>query len=158
LDKNNLLLRINAEQLLNRVLRYHRLVNLNAPEIIRASELKMILQSLCKAVDVTSDKSTDSRDGSHKDYIDRQLVKKWSNYVDNFFEGATEETIEALRYDVNSQLSSRSVELSEFVEMEKEYEELEVLHSEANVTTLDQHKSKKQMQEIFEELGLPYKD
>ncbi|WP_053365781.1 hypothetical protein [Bacillus sp. FJAT-27245] len=139
MEEKELLLKLNAEQLLMRVIRYNQLVHLDAPEIVRASELRMILESLCKAV-----ASTKAYPGEcHKDFIQEPLVEKWSKHNEDFFRGADEETLELLRYHVNRNLSGRAKAIIEIIEEEREEEEREQLHKQHGVTDIDDYKFKK---------------
>ncbi|RDU38138.1 hypothetical protein DRW41_00780 [Neobacillus piezotolerans] len=150
MEEKELLLKLNAEQLLMRVIRYNNLVYLQAPEMVRASELRMILESLCKAV-----ASTKAYPGeSHKDFIKGPLVEKWAKDNEDFFRGADEESLELLQYHVNRNLSGRAEAIFKIMVEEKEEEERERLHKQHGVTDIEDYQFKKIFDEVFSETEL----
>jgi hypothetical protein len=149
MEKNELLLKLNAEQLLSRVIRYNKLVNINAPEIVRASELQMILESLCKAVNETNEYPVQLGKTSHKDFIKKTVLEKWVRHQNQFFKNASEETLVQLKYNANRGLLSRAEEITKVVEDEKEEIELEQLYMNKRVTDIEIYKVKKMFEELF---------
>ncbi|WP_316569475.1 hypothetical protein [Neobacillus sp. YIM B06451] len=147
MEEKELLLKLNAEQLLMRVIRYNHFVYLNAPEPVRSSELRMILESICKAVASTKAFQGQS-ELSHKDFINEHLVNKWAKENEDFFRGADEESLEQLQYHVNRKLSGRVEAIIRVIEEEKEEEELEQLHKQHGVADLELYRLKK----IFDEI------
>lgn len=150
MEEKELLLKLNAEQLLMRVIRYNNLVYLEAPEVVRASELRMILESICKAVS-----STKAYPGeSHKDFNKEHLVEKWAKHNEDFFRGADEESLELLRYHVNRNLSHRAEAIMAIIKEEKEEEERERLHKQHGVIDIEDYQFKKMFDESFSETEL----
>lgn len=152
-----LLSKLNTEQLLMRVIRYHKLVNLGAPVHLRSNELVLILQSICNAISDMPDYAG-ATDSTHenvrfKDFIDEEHVLKYSKYHENFFKDATEETLNVHRYKVNESLLSRLDELNDLAEILKKEEELEVLHKKSGISNLEQYKLEKEMKKDLKEWG-----
>lgn len=137
---NNLILKLNAEQILKHVLRYNKLVNLGAPETVRSSELQMILIALCKAIDATRE---GPQTPNHKEFINEELVKEKSKFIEEYFEGADEAKLITIKCAVYDLFESRTKEFLEFLEMKRE--------EEANKGTID-IKDYKKMKAILKEL------
>lgn len=148
MSNEDFLLKLNAEQLLMRVIRYNKLVHLQAPEIIRASELQLILESLCKAVDATKAFPVESDKTNHKDFIKKPILKKWVKYNEEFFKNADEDTLDTIRYAVNESLTNRADEIYSIREFNKEQDELEELHSRRGVADIEKYKLKKMFKSI----------
>ncbi|WP_226646178.1 hypothetical protein [Mesobacillus subterraneus] len=140
MDNNDLILKLNAEQILKHALRYNKLVNYGAPDIVRSSELKLLLTSLCKAIDSTRESGETP---NHKDFIDEELVKEKSKFIDDDYNSADESKLFALKYGVYDLFASRTNEFLDFLEVKKE--------EEAHEGTIDIEDYKK-MKVIFKEL------
>ena len=115
MTKNELVLQLSIERVLKHALRYDQMRSLGVPSIILSSELKMLLQFLCKIVD-----STDGLD--HKNIIDPKQVEEYSSFVDEYFEGANEEDLYLNRNRVYGNFKHRIEELYQYLKMEEEEE------------------------------------
>ncbi|TYS12982.1 hypothetical protein FZC78_22625 [Rossellomorea vietnamensis] len=146
--KEKILLRLNAEQLLMRVSRYNSLVHYGAPEVVRASELQMILETLCKAVEATREIPVEETATSHKSFIKKDVVNKWARHNEEFFQHATQETLDNLQFYVNRSLTNRAEEIMEIAEWEKEQELLEKLHDKHGIVSIENYKFKTNMDEM----------
>jgi hypothetical protein len=150
---DSLLLKINTEELLKRVLRYHTFVNKGAPDHIKSSELTLILQSICKAIDMTSVRGVTTNTTNHKDFISEEIVGKWSKFSDERFGEATEESLVQIRYNVYESLLARLNTLNTYADIKKEHEVLDESPNENSLSDLEKLRLKKQMIKDLKELG-----
>ncbi|MFB6471257.1 hypothetical protein ACFCW7_00190 [Paenibacillus glucanolyticus] len=137
MNKNELVLQLCIERVLIHALRYDHMRSLGVPKLILSSELKMLLQFLCKIVD-----STDGLD--HKDIIDPKKVEEYSSVMDEYFENANEEDLQLNRNRVYENFKHRIEEFHQYLTLGQEAEE-------TNENLIDFH-HKKMEKEIWEEI------
>ena len=140
MSNDEFILKLNGERLFRLIIRYNQLLFLGAPAPILSSELKMILSHLCKAVDATKCYPKQN-DDTHKDFIDGDLIKKYSSFVDEYFQDGDLSLLKELRNSSFRQLGPNFAEaLNEFFEKEKEWEEFDSLYEQGKIVDLEEHK------------------
>ena len=152
MQDDKLVRKLVGQRLIKHILRYNSFLNFDAPEVIQSSELRMILELLCKNIDATAAKQygSDSKYG-HKDFIDEDIVKEYSSFFDEYFKDADENDL--LKTPVFDFMGYNVYNLDKFLILEKEDEE-GIQDDETDIVDLEHYKLNKIIEEELINMGL----